>query len=574
MLRPGPLSLTLTTLALAFAMGCVRSTEIARPPPIPARSHAAGPAAPPAGTGPSAVPPPPDSPPAPEENPRAEGREPLVPTMAYPMAQDALQKARKVPEGPKRTAAFLAAAVLCERALGADPAADQAPEAAIMGAFAYKQAGEYTRAVDLYRLFLARYAAEDKLAALEATDPPRARERLRTMRTVTEALGAAYILMFDYASAAAHFDAVARQGRFDQAYRRDAAQNAAIVHANLGAAEKAAAAREIFARLGPDARAKANVDMVLATAGFHAWAPSAADTADVRAARKVRQKALEKFVATYERTAEAAELVVEAAYRVWQTRRGDKDGSADTWCKKAEKAYDTHFRKAPSRELPPSFRAPQSMAFGSRAADQVAECVYRRAESALRAAFPPDGLPTPARAADLRLAHAAQRALHDKHFPALKPLVDDPGRLGSAVWAVEARARQGALEDAVRKLLESAAPPKDSAAWKERATALPSAEDRAARRDLEASSWAAGYGVFSEGLAAASRRLALFADRHGAARLVTLQTTLDRPPFETWGMKAGRPLPPMPLGKTLAPPALAVAPPVPAPSPAPPRKSR
>ncbi len=554
------------TLILAAAGGCVRAPEAGGLSTTSAATAPSGTAAHPSSKSAVVLPSRAPSSTADEGAEKAEAHGPYPPSMAYPMAAEALQKARNAPDGPKRTAAFLVAATLYERALGVDPASDQAPEAAILGAFSYKQAGEYRKAVDLYRLFLERYAAEDKLANLELGDPARAKERLRHMRTVTETLAAAYILMFDYEAAAAHFDAVARQRRFDEAFRRDGAHNAAILHANLGAPSSAAAAREIYVRLGPDVGSKANLDLILALSGFHRWEPSAADTDDVRATRKARQKALEKVVATYERTDAAARVVLEAAYRLWQIRRGEKDGSAASWCKKAERAYETHFRTAGSRDFPPDRRAAPSWAVGTQDADRAAECVFRRADIALRADYPPDGLPRAVPIADLTAYHAAEKALQNKLLPALKPLVAEPGHFGSPRWAVEARAREGAFEDALHKLLSAAAPAKGSAAWKEREAALRSAEDRSARSDLEAVTWATTYGVGSDGVASASRRLALFLDRHGPGSLAALQSAAARPPFETRSGMLLKPLPRIPLGKTLAPPPSAVAPPAPLPA--------
>lgn len=574
---PRPCLLVTATLVFATAIGCVHAPEVGAPPPG-GTSRSPSPGAPPtpsqanAAVSSSAQSPSPSLPVAgaEEDASKAEARGPLTPSMAYPMAAAAFAKAKNTPDGPKRTAAFLEAAKLYERALGVDPAADNAPEAAVLGAFAYKQAGEYTSAVELYRLFLARYAAEDRLSVLERTDPRALKERLHSMRAVTETLGAAYILMFDHEAAAVHFDGVARQRRFEEAYRRDAAHNAAILHANLGAPEKAAAAREIFVRLGPDVRSKANVDMILAEAGFHRWEPSATDTDAVRAERKARQKALEKVVATYERTDAAATIVLEAAYRLTQIRRDDKDGSAASWCKKVERAYEIHFRTAGNRDLPEERLAAGSWAFGSRESDRAAECVFRRADAALRAAHPPDGLPSAAPATDLAGFRAAQKTVQDKDLPALKPLVDAPGRFGSATWAVEARAREGALEDALRKMLESVRPAKGSAAWKERETALRAAEERSARRDLEAVTWASGYGVSSPSVGDASRRLARFLDERGPASLAALRSMADKPPFEIRSRTPPRPFSGIPLGKTLSPPPSALAPPAPLPARRPP----
>ncbi|MFO0591482.1 MAG: tetratricopeptide repeat protein [Polyangiaceae bacterium] len=258
----------------------------------------------------------------------------------YQSASDAFEKAMRMKAGAERRAAFLVAAELYEHAFSVAPSVDAAPEAAINGAYAFKQAGQWERALDLYRRFLAEYPTSEKIAALKKTDPRRAEERVRFARQAAEALGAALVSNFDYRGAAVHYDSVARNPLLTESFRRDWARNATILFTNLGDAKSAASARDLFLKLSPDVRSKATIDRVVALGGFHDWTPSPADTDALRAARKARVKALEHFVATYERVPEAAEDVMDVAYRLHELHRRDSASAAAAWCKKAKKAYE------------------------------------------------------------------------------------------------------------------------------------------------------------------------------------------------------------------------------------------
>ena len=54
-----------------------------------------------------------------------------------------------------------------EAALLAAPARDEAPEAAINGAFAYKQVGEFGKAIGMYDKFISEYGSNERLTTLQ-----------------------------------------------------------------------------------------------------------------------------------------------------------------------------------------------------------------------------------------------------------------------------------------------------------------------------------------------------------------------------------------------------------------------
>src|SRR5690606_28801201 len=100
-----------------------------------------------------------------EETRRAEEaiRKPVKQGVAYLDARKLYEEAEQMPEGPERDKKWRAAAAAYRVALDAAPDRDEAPEAAMNGAYAYKQVGEYDKAIAMYRLFLERYGDENTL---------------------------------------------------------------------------------------------------------------------------------------------------------------------------------------------------------------------------------------------------------------------------------------------------------------------------------------------------------------------------------------------------------------------------
>ena len=73
------------------------------------------------------------------------------------------QGACKNPGDPAKKPLWSEAAGLYEAALSAAPGRDEAPEAAMNAAYAYKQIGDFNKAIELYNKFIAAYGSEDNL---------------------------------------------------------------------------------------------------------------------------------------------------------------------------------------------------------------------------------------------------------------------------------------------------------------------------------------------------------------------------------------------------------------------------
>src|SRR5258708_36221612 len=98
-------------------------------------------------------------------------RKPVRQGVAYLDAQKLYEEAEKMPDGPERVKKWREAAAAYKVALDAAPDRDEAPEAAMNGAFAYKQVGDYDTAIAMYELFISSYGSDKKLEALQNGDP-------------------------------------------------------------------------------------------------------------------------------------------------------------------------------------------------------------------------------------------------------------------------------------------------------------------------------------------------------------------------------------------------------------------
>src|SRR5262249_8137879 len=180
-----------------------------------------------------------------EETRQAENslRKPVQQGAAYLDARRLFNEAEKMPDGPERAKKWRQAAAAYKVALDAAPDRDEAPEAAMNGAYAYKQVGEDDKAIEMYELFIGRYGNKEKLEALRngdpnakppvAADPHKYESRVKFLKLAYDALANAYVLFFDYPKAAETFRTVSETDSFSQDQRREAAQQALSLYASL-----------------------------------------------------------------------------------------------------------------------------------------------------------------------------------------------------------------------------------------------------------------------------------------------------------------------------------------------------
>ncbi|WP_437894070.1 tetratricopeptide repeat protein [Sorangium sp. So ce124] len=378
----------------------------------------------------------------------------------YIDAARAFEKAEKMPDGPARVAAWREAAALYKVALEKAPARDEAPEAAMNGAYCYKQVGDYDQAIAMYSLFIKEYGSEENLSKLEKgdpganppknPDPKRYAERVKYLKQAYDALSAAYVLFFNYRSAAETYDTIARNGRFEQAARRDAARNSVLLYANIGERDKMTASRATFMSLNPPPEQKADIDFLVASADLKAWDERGADEGPNRAARTKATQSMEAYYAANKNNPAASGYVVQAAYHASKMRAAGGDPKARDWCKNTMTAF-TSFRNSATGD--------KVKALGSVQADMAAECAYKAIDDRIKAEFDYDTghhryegvIDQVKRAFEADITKA-----NDRYWKELQEVIT---AYESRPWSVAARARQGSLYDSCRTGLYNARPP-------------------------------------------------------------------------------------------------------------------
>jgi outer membrane protein assembly factor BamD (BamD/ComL family) len=223
-------------------------------------------------------------------------RKPVQQGVAYLDARKLYEEAEKMPEGAPRAKKWREAAAAYKTALDAAPERDEAPEAAMNGAFAYKQVGEYDKAIAMYELFIARYGNEAKLAALQNGDskasPPvvadkkKYEDRVGFLKLAYDALANARVLFFDYPKAAETFDTISQKSQFPQDEQRGAAKQALTLYASLGDTRGMQRAKDRFFALGASAKERAEADYIAASADMKKWDEYSPDTGANEAARR------------------------------------------------------------------------------------------------------------------------------------------------------------------------------------------------------------------------------------------------------------------------------------------------
>lgn len=294
----------------------------------------------------------------------------------------------KNPDAPAKRETWRKAGELYESALAAAPGRDEAPEAAMNAAYAYKQIGEYNKAIALYNLFISDYGSDARLNALQkgdpktksAPDPKKYNERIGFLGEAYAALGETYYSFFNYQRAAETYDKIASSERFPEPRRRDNAKNAMILYANLGQRDKMMAAYRILLKTGPTTDDKANADYTVASYDYKQWSPTAGDTGQNRQTRFGAIQSLTTYVQGKRNAPGAAKYVVEAAYLVAKMKRAGGDTGYKTWLKTTVSAWDNFRAKAPVKDG-------KSEAQSSPYVDYAAEAEFTLLDEQITASF-------------------------------------------------------------------------------------------------------------------------------------------------------------------------------------------
>jgi hypothetical protein len=297
---------------------------------------------------------------------------PTLQEAAYINARKKFEQACEVPVGtgacknpgdPAKKQTWGEAAGLYEAALSAAPGRDEAPEAAMNAAYAYKQIGDFNKAIELYNKFISAYGSEENLNKLQkgdakakvGPDPKKYAQRLQYLNDAYDALGSTYYGFFNYQRAAETFDKVASNERFAPDKRKTMAKNAMAIFASMGQRDKMEGEYRIFSRLSPNSEEKVNADYLRADYDHKQWNPQGAISGPNSATRAAATSALIQFYNANKSSPSGAKYVVEAAYNVAKMMQSVQDPTWHLWFHNTIVAWDAFKKAAPEKANTPPY---------------------------------------------------------------------------------------------------------------------------------------------------------------------------------------------------------------------------
>lgn len=379
-------------------------------------------------------------------------RKPVKQGVAYLDARKLYEEASKMPDGPERVKKWREAAAAYKVALDAAPDRDEAPEAAMNGAFAYKQVGEYDKAIGMYELFISRYGNEQSLQKLQngdakakppvAAEPKKYEERVKYLQGAYDALAGAYVLFFNYPRAAETYDKISTNTHFSQADRRNAARQALSLYASLGDRGGMTRSRERFQQLGASPKEIAEADFIVASAELKRWDQYSADDGANANARRAAQRAMDDYYTVNKGKDAAAQYVVQAAYWSAKTRKAVASGETNKWWDQTIAAFDKWKRLAPNE-------GGKNTALGSREAGMAAEAEFTQLDQDLAKTFDYESGFHRYKGTSVEVVNEYQKDAGEakKRYDKLQHVIDT---YVSPEWTTAAIARQGSLYDSLR----------------------------------------------------------------------------------------------------------------------------
>jgi len=366
-----------------------------------------------------------------------------------------------MPDGPERQKKWREAAALYKTALDAAPDRDEAPEAAMNGAFAYKQVGEYDKAIEMYELFLSRYGDEKTLQKLKSgdpkakppvsPDPKRYEQRVGFVKQAYDALASSYVLFFDYPKAAQTFDKISSIEHFQPNDRRESARQALSLYSSLGDNSGMQKSRDRFKGLGASPKEIAEADYIIASAELKKWDEFSPDTGANATARKKAQNAMVGYYEANKKNAAAAQYVVNAAYHAAKTKDAVNSGDTNKWWKNTMDAFDAYKKVAPQKDG-------KNSALGSPEATMGAQAEYTMLDAEITKKFDYESGHHRYKGTPVKVIEAYRKdALEAKKwYDKLQVIVD---KYVSPEFTTVSIARQGTLYDSLRTGLYNARPP-------------------------------------------------------------------------------------------------------------------
>jgi hypothetical protein len=258
------------------------------------------------------------------------------------------------------------------------------------GAFAYKQVGEYDKAIAMYELFISKYGSEATLRLLRDGDPgakppvgpdgARYEKRVGYLKEAYDALASSYILFFSYPPRGRDL----RADRQQRALRRRAASRGepTVVGALCEPGDEAGMRRERerFRTLGASPTEMAEADFIVASSALKKWD----ELSRTRGPTERRGRApWPRWTSTSARTrGRTPRRRTWCRRRTGAPRRGARARAADTqrWWEHTIAAFQRFRSLAPSKDG-------QSAALGSLEAAMAAEAEYTLIDQELAREF-------------------------------------------------------------------------------------------------------------------------------------------------------------------------------------------
>jgi outer membrane protein assembly factor BamD (BamD/ComL family) len=397
---------------------------------------------------------------------------PTLQEAAFVNARKKFEEAKAAPPGEAKKKLWREAAGLYEAALSAAPGRDEAPEAAMNAAYAYKQVGDFSKAIDLYNKFIAEYGSEDRLTRLQKGDPKtkagpdlkKYEERLKYLNDAYDALGSTYYSFFNYQRAAETYEKVAANERFDGEKRKVAAKNAMVIYASMAQREKMTAQYRVFNSLKPSIEEKANADYLLATYDYKQWNAKSGDTGQNRQTRVAADAMLSDFYQKNSSNTAASKYDVEATYFIAKMRKSAGEDYTK-WLKSTIAAWDRFKSTAPPN------KEGRSPALDAPYVDYVAEAEFTLLDEEIHAKYDTDAKHKYEGAVsdvvgkiDPKTGKSVSKGKYQANAEDADKWDKQLERIGrtypSVEWTPAVIARQGALWDSLRTGLYNTVPPK------------------------------------------------------------------------------------------------------------------
>ncbi len=370
----------------------------------------------------------------------------------YADAAALFKEAEALPEGPAKRAKWREAAAAYKVALDAAPDRDEAPEAAMNGAYAYKQVGEYDKAIAMYELFIAKYGSEKLLQGLKvgdpkakppvAPDPAKYEQRVGYLKGAYDALAGSYVLFFNYPKAGETFDKISSIEHFKTADRREAAKQALMLYASLGDGGGMERTRKRYRDLGASPAEMAEADFIVASSDLKRWDQYSPDTGANEAARRKAQAAMETYYNANKGKESSGRFAVQAAYWVAKMKKAASATDTNKWWRNTIEAFEAFKRWSPVKDG-------QNTALGSLEAGMAAEGEYTMLDAELVQKYDYEsgfhrykGDPVA-----VLTAYRKQATEAKKWYDKLQHVID---AYLSPEWTVAAVSRQGAVYDSLR----------------------------------------------------------------------------------------------------------------------------